>query len=82
MKLSAIFKLRLALLVPITTSHAYFAHPAGRRRDSVLALFSGGGAGSLLLEQRVHHVADDGERHCHPAHHVPGAVQKLKVTLE
>lgn len=43
---------------------------------------SGSGAGSLLLEQRVHPQSDRGELSSHPAAGVRHALQSLQGTLE
>lgn len=42
----------------------------------------GGRARPLLLEQRVHHVADGGEQPRHHAHHVPRPLPHLQGALE
>jgi hypothetical protein len=39
-------------------------------------------AGSVFLEQRVHHVPDRGEQPSHHAHHVSGAVPHFQGALE
>lgn len=43
---------------------------------------AGGRAGSVLLEQRVHSVADGGEQPGDNADHVPGAVPHQQGALE
>ena len=43
---------------------------------------AGGGAGAVLLEQRVHHEPDQRQRGQDPAHHVPVPVPQLQDPLE
>lgn len=47
-----------------------------------LAALPGRRTRALLLEQRLHHVADNGELVGDSAHHVPVAVQQLEDALE
>ena len=47
-----------------------------------VVVLTGGRAGALLLEQRVHHVSDRGEQQRCAAHHVPIALPHLEGALE
>lgn len=44
--------------------------------------FSGGGKGTVLLEQRLHHQFDRGEFERCSANHVSGIVQDIERALE
>ena len=43
---------------------------------------AGGGAGAVLLEQRVHHEPDQRQRGQDPTHHVPITIPQLQDPLE
>ena len=43
---------------------------------------AGGGAGAVLLEQRIHHEPDQRQRGQDPTHHVPITVPQLQDPLE
>ena len=48
---------------------------------SILNMIVGCRAGSVFLEQRVHHVLDQRQRFSHPANHVPSTIQEQQVPL-